>query len=78
MPHRHQVKKFDPERIVPIAQAEGLGINDECFPEPERLVRGGDKMQANGPYGAGETWADSPRPSAWSDGTGLSGRASLT
>ena len=37
--HTHQVKEFDPERIVLSAQAEGLGNMRKASFDPERIVR---------------------------------------
>src|SRR5688572_3228053 len=55
-PHTHQVREFDPERIVLSAQAKGLGKKDKRTVEPERLVRlasAGGRTAPTGPRSCG-------------------------
>src|SRR6266540_2289939 len=74
-PHRHQVKEFDPEGIVLSAQAAGLGKLAKTKFEPEGLVlrdRSNVERPLTGPRQSGHPLL--PRPAAWADRTGLSGR----
>ena len=73
-PHTYQANGLEPERLVRTAQAAGLGSQGNRRPEPERLVRH-DGSQRNGPFRAEEDcWAPFPRPAAWADRIGPSGR----